>query len=273
MEGIDLSNSRAMPILGLGTWGLSGSAATILVREAFEIGYRHIDTAIAYGNEKEVGRAIEEFNRQELFITSKVPLEKLSFDDVLLSANQSLERLNTKYLDLYLIHWPNDSIDFRETTRAFKTLVDQGKVRSFGVSNFTIRDLEKALPVAGELGLPIVVNQVELHPYLYQKDLLAFCSRENIIVTAYSPLAQGRVAKDKRLQTIAQKHNKTPAQVALRWLIEQNIAAIPKSGSLKHLRENFDVFDFRLSKQEIEEVSSINREERLVNPGFFVGRR
>lgn len=272
MRKIHLGNDQEMPILGLGTWRLVGSAAEILIREALEVGYRHIDTAIAYGNEKEVGRAIEGFSRQELFITSKVPAEKLSFDDVLLAANQSLERLNTDYLDLFLIHWPNDDVDFAETARAFKTLIEQSKVKSFGVSNFTIGDLEKALPVAQEMKLPIVVNQVEFHPFLYQKDLLAFCSRENIVITAYSPLAQGKIVDEAILGTIAQKYGKTPAQVTLRWLVEQDIVVIPKSGSLKHLKENFDIFDFQLSEQEIKKINNLDQGKRLVNPGFFERR-
>lgn len=265
MDSITLNNQIKIPVLGLGTWRLSGSETIDVVRKALNLGYRHIDTAEMYGNETEIGVAIKEFDRDQLFITSKVWYDHFHYQEVISSCEGSIKKLGTEYLNLYLVHWPNPAIDMKETFRALKDLYSQGKVKAIGVSNFTIRHLKQALSICQSISLPITVNQVEFHPFLYQEALLNFCKENKIYLTAYRPIARGMVNDNVIIRKIAEKFKKTPTQITLKWLIQQEIIAIPKSSSEEHLRENFDIFDFELENSDIEAIKKVNQNKRLVN--------
>ncbi len=267
-DKIELANGTKIPIIGLGTWKLTGKNCVESVKKALALGYRHIDTAEIYGNEKEVGEGIKGFNRSELFITTKFWPEDWSHDSVMESAKESIAKLGSAFIDLYLVHWPKKNENIREIFTAFKKLQDGDLVRAIGVSNFTINHLKDTLPVAEELGLKIATNQVEFHPLLYQKELLEFCKENDIVVTAYSPIARGEVMKNSALKEIGEAHEKTAAQVSLKWLLQKGLVAIPKSGSEKHLEENINIFDFGLSKEEIKKIDAINENKRQVNPPF-----
>ena len=262
MEKFKLSSGDEIPAVGLGTWNLKGGKCRKVVKEAIKIGYRHIDTAEIYGNQRFIGQVVKD-KREEIFITSKVWIENLHYDDVLNACENSLKELKVEYIDLYLVHWPNRNVDIKETMLAMKKLLDDGLIRNIGVSNFTINHLKDAL----KIGVNIVANQVEFHPYLYQKELLNFCKKNNILVIAYSPLGRGNLLKDQKIAEVAEKHGKTPAQVCLRWLYEKGIASIPKASSPKRLKENIEIFDFKLGK-DMDKIDRLNRNFRFVNPDF-----
>ena len=250
-----LKDGNRIPALGLGTLELTGEKCIEVVKKSLQLGYKHIDTAEAYGNQKEIGKGIKNFDRKKLFITSKIWMENLHHDDVFKSCEKTLKELKTDYLDLYLIHWPNRNIPLEETFKALEELAKEGKIKSIGVSNFTINHLKDALKVAGML---ITVNQVEFHPYLYQKDLLEFCNQNKIVLTAYSPLGRGSLIKDEVIREISAKYKKTPAQVCLRWELERGVVVIPKASSESHLKENLGIFGWKLSNEDIERIDSIN---------------
>ncbi|MFW6198337.1 MAG: aldo/keto reductase [Acidobacteriota bacterium] len=257
---------RKIPSLGLGTWQLQGDECVEAVRDALEIGYRHIDTAQAYENEAEVGRGIRESGvpRDEVFLTSKVWWENLDRPECLATARQSNERLGGEWIDLMLIHWPNEELPLDEPLVALEHLQAEGIIRHYGVSNFTPSLLQRALDRA-----PILCNQVEYHPFLAQDELLEMAREHDLMLTAYSPVAQGKVTEDETLREIGRQHGKTPAQVALRWLLQQdNVAAIPRSSSAEHRRENFDVFDFELEDEEMECIAALDEGLRLIDPSF-----
>lgn len=256
----------SVPALGFGTWQLTGATCREAVADALAIGYRHLDTAEMYENEEQVGAGIADSGvpRDEIFLTSKVWWEHLGFDDAVAAAEASLRRLRTDHLDLLLIHWPNPDVGHEEPLRALATLQEQGKARHIGVSNFTPRMTAAARDMA-----PIECNQVEYHPFLSQDELLAICRKHGMMLTAYAPLAHGEVVEDATLTEIGERHGKSPTQVTLRWLIQQeSVAAIPSSSDPDHRRENFDVCDFRLSDEEMDEISSLDRGERLIDPEF-----
>jgi diketogulonate reductase-like aldo/keto reductase len=258
-------NGNSIPALGLGTWQLTGSKCENAVKIALELGYNHIDTAEAYGNQKEIGKAINGFGRKKLFITSKIWNDNLHFQGTINSCDKILKELGTDYLDLLLIHWPVKKIPFEETFRAFEELEKSGKAKSFGVSNFTIRHLEEALPKAK---ISIVNNQCEFHPYLFQKELLEYCNQHKIIFTAYSPLGRKEILDDKLIKEIAEKYSKTAAQVCLRWIFEKGIVVIPKASSEEHLKENMEIFGWELSKEDSQKIDSIQKNRRIINPFF-----
>ena len=246
-----------VPALGFGTWTLRGRKCADAVRMALDIGYRHIDTARMYGNEIEVGRAVGDsgVGRSDIFITTKIWPDDLAYADAKRCTDDSLRNLATDYIDLLLIHWPSKSIPLDETLRALAEIKEEGKARLIGVSNFNTALLREAVE---ECGADIACNQVEYHPFLSQNKVLAAVREYGMMLTAYMPLAKGRVAQHPTLIQIAESHGKTGAQVALRWLIQQGpIAAIPKSGSEAHCRENFDVFDFALTDVEMTEISAL----------------
>lgn len=257
-----------MPILGLGTWQLRGNQALESVKKALELGYTHIDTAEAYLNEEEIGQAIKDFPRDKIFITSKVFPEELDYFRVLGSCEQSLSRLATSYLDQYLIHWPNKNINYNEVFKAFKKLYSEGKIKSFGVSNFTVHHIEDALRITNKLRLSLSINQVEFHPFLFQKELLGYCNEKNIKIVAYSPIARGKVFDNIYLKEIGKKYNKSEGQITLRWLVQKGVIAIPKASSEKHLKENIDIFDFKLNEEDIKIIDNLNEYERLIDPLF-----
>ena len=267
MKSIKLSSNYAMPILGLGTWQLQGKSCADSVKTAIQLGYTHIDTADAYENHAEVGKGIKEskVQRSKLFITTKVWTTELYYRDVIKNTQRFLEELRTDYIDLLLIHWPNKEIPMEEPFKAFKELIEAKKVRSIGVSNFTISHIKEAKKVSK---IPITVNQVEYHPYLNQEDLLKYCKENKIIVTAYSPLARGRILEDSTLKEIAKTYNKTISQIVLRWLIQKGLIVIPKASSESHIKENLEIFDFELKKEDMNKINSLNKNKRFVNPRF-----
>jgi diketogulonate reductase-like aldo/keto reductase len=266
MHKITLPSGHKMPVLGLGTWQATGDEAKQAVKRAIELGYRAIDTAWIYQNQKEIGEALKEISipREELFITSKLWNDMHTYDDVIASCKETLQQLQLEYLDLFLIHWPVPSVPIEETMRALKTLVDEGLVKSVGVSNFSIKNLRDALAVSD---VKISMNQVEFHPGLYQKDLLEFCNKSNIAVTGYCPIAKGKNFDDPSLKSVAEKHNKTPAQVSLRWLIQHGIFVIPKSVSEEHLKENMET-DFELDAEDMDKIDSMPAMDRICDPPF-----
>ncbi len=257
---VELKSGESMPVLGFGTWNLSGKEATESVENALELGYRSIDTAEGYHNEEAVGKAIESADRDELFLTSKVLPSNLHYEDVLRSCEASLEKLGTSYLDLYLVHWPNPTISIRETISAFEKLHEQGKVKSIGVSNFNFYQLRIFRKVSG---LPVSVNQVEFHPLYYDEELLDYCRENGIRITASAPLARTKVLDEAKVHDLAEKYDRTPAQIVLRWEIEKGVATIPKSSTREHIRENAEVFDFELEPSEVKSLEELRRKERV----------
>lgn len=255
-----------VPSLGFGTWQLHGDECASAVADALRIGYRLVDTAQQYGNEAAVGAGIRAsgVDRDEVWVATKVWWENLSYEECLESAEASLARLGLVRIDLLLIHWPNEALSMDEPLSAMKKLRDAGTIRHIGVSNFPPSLLQKALDRAR-----LLTNQVEYHPFLAQDRLLEMAEENDLMLTAYSPLAQARVLADSTLQEIGRAHGKTPVQVALRWLLQQpRVAAIPKASSAEHRRENLKVFDFELSRHEMERISGLDRGVRLVDPEF-----
>ena len=258
MEYVSVQDEE-VPALGLGTWTLTDDECVRAVRSALDLGYRHIDTAQDYGNEREVGHAIatSAVPREECFVTTKLWPSNYHYHDVIESTRASLDRLGMEYVDLLLMHWPYFLVPTEETLGAMADLVDEGLVRNVGVSNFSRSQLEKARESSRE---PVLADQVQYHPYRDRSDLLEYCRQEGIMLTAYSPLVHGGVIGDDRLASIGDRYGKTAAQVALRWLIQQEmVAAIPKATSREHLATNIDVFDFSLTDEEMAEIADPSR--------------
>lgn len=258
----------SIPEIGLGTYRMYGRECEKTVRNALDIGYRLIDTAQMYKNEKEVGDALyaSSVAREEIFLTTKIWHTNLDYDDVIQSVEESLKLLRTAYVDLLLIHWPNDQYELQQTFEAMMMLKDQGKALQIGVSNFPAG---KMAHVLDELRIPVVADQVEFHPFLDQLDLLDLSYEHDFVVSAYCPLARGKVLENETLRRIGNEYNKTPAQISLRWLIEQeNVVAVPKSSNPEHLKENLDIYDFELSDEHFDEIDQLEKSVRIVNPNF-----
>lgn len=255
-----LPSGDEMPLLGAGTWNISGETVTDAVRTALDTGYTHVDTAEGYKNEAEVGAALAEYDREDVFLTSKVLPSNLHYESVLESCEASLDRLGTDYLDLYLIHWPNPTISLRETLAALERLHEEGKVRNVGVSNFSEYQLMFAQKVSD---VPIAVNQVEFHPWLNQRNLLEYCEDNDVVLTAAAPLARTEVLDDPVVQDVADAYEKTPAQVVLRWQIQQGVATIPKSSTPEHIRSNFEVSGWELDDEDMARIDDIDTEKRV----------
>lgn len=264
METVEANGAR-IPILGLGTWDLRGRTCVEMVSEALQLGYRHIDTATAYGNEEQVGEGLlaSGVKRADVHVTTKVWHDSLHAADFRRSAEASLQRLGLDHIDLLLIHWPNRSVPLKETIGALCKAKRDRLTRHIGVSNFTVELIGEAVKLADE---PLVMNQIELHPFLDQSKVIAACRRHGLAVTAYSPIARGKGAGDKLLEKIGAAHGKTWAQVCLRWLIQQKIIAIPRTSKPERLKENLDVFDFALSPQEMAAISALgSKKGRIVD--------
>lgn len=264
MDYITLNNGLKMPQLGFGVWQVSDEQATPAVKKALEVGYRSIDTAMIYGNEKGVGRAIKESNvpREELFITTKVWNADHGYENTLKAFDASLERLGLDYIDLYLIHWPTPKYDqYVNTYKAMEKIYKDGRSKAIGVCNFDIEHLERLL---NECEVVPVVNQVERHPYFQQRELQDFCEKHHIILEAYSPLMNGKdVLNDSVVKEIAKAHGKTAAQVILRWHLQTGVITIPKSVTPSRIEENFDVFDFELTAEDMEKMAALDRNLRI----------
>jgi len=262
------AHGAEMPALGFGTSQLSGNQAEI-VGTALAAGYRHLDTAWKYGSERAVGQALRASRvpRGEVFVTTKVSHEYLRADDFARSVDESLKNLELAYVDLLLVHWPNAAIPLAETMGALAMAKRQGFARHLGVANFNVALLDHAVALCPE---PLAVLQAEYHPYLDQSKLLDACRRHGLIFTAYCPLARGRLFKDQVLGDIAHRRGRTIAQVALRWLLQQQVAAIPRSSNPQRIAENIDVFDFALTDLEMKQIGTLKRADgRIANP---VGR-
>lgn len=266
MKTYKLNAGGDIPALGFGTWQITGEECTTAVSKALEIGYRHIDTAAAYGNHIDVGRAIKasSIKREEIFLTSKVFRGDLYQTAVMEIFKMSCEDLQTDYLDLFLAHWPNHGIPMKETLGALVELKQQGKIRAYGVSNYTAHHLQDAL----DLGFEIANNQVEFHPSLNQNELKAFCDEKNILMTAYSPIAQGQDLQIPQIKELAKKYGKTPSQIILNWLISKNMVAIPRSATPERIKENFESLDFEMSPQDYQIVEGLGSGNRIVDPEF-----
>lgn len=253
-----------IPALGLGTYLIKGHEAINTFEQAIDLGYRHIDTAQLYENEFEVGTAIQQspVDRSEIFLTTKVWPTRLSREDFLPSVEGSLRKLKTDYVDLLLIHWPNEDIPLRESIPELIKIKEQGKARAIGVSNFPINLLAKTIG----LGAEVICNQVEYHPYIDQSLLKGWMDHNSLLMTAYSPLAQGRVFRDEEIKAIAQRVDKSVAQVILRWMMQQeNVLAIPKSSNIDRLKANLEIFDFSLSETEMSLLNNMaNPSQRFV---------
>jgi diketogulonate reductase-like aldo/keto reductase len=260
-DTIELANGVRMPRLGLGTYKSDeGGDVERAVQAALELGYRAIDTASFYGNEQGIGAALAASGvpRAEVFLTTKVWNEEQGYDTTLTACEQSLSRLGTDYLDLYLVHWPLEQTP--ETWRAMERLLDEGSVRAIGVCNHFIRHLDRLLQTATIVPM---VDQYEFHPYLQQPDVLAYCREHDIVVEAWAPIMKGHVSEVPRLIEIGHRHGKSPAQVAIRWTLQQDLVTIPKSVHATRIAENADVFDFELTAEEMDEIRALDRDERF----------
>lgn len=263
---VTLNNGIQMPWFGLGVYlAKEGQEVVDAVKSAIRTGYRSIDTAAAYRNEKGVGQAVREalqendMRREDLFITSKVWNSHQGYETALASFHESLERLQLDYLDLFLIHWPVKE-KYKDTWRALEKVYSEGKVRAIGVSNFQVHHLEDLLI---EAKVVPAVNQIELHPYLTQKELRTYCQSKGIQVEAWSPLGQGNLLTHDTIKTIAGKYGKSAAQVILRWDLQSQIITIPKSVHEARIVENADIFDFSLSAEDVEAIDGLNRNQRF----------
>ncbi len=257
---VKLNNGVKMPLFGFGTWALNGRRGYQAILWALEAGYRLLDTAEGYGNEKRVGLAIKDSGipREEIFITTKVFHASQGFENTLKAFEESLGRLNVSYIDLYLIHVPLTNLRF-ETWKAFEKLLNEGKTRAIGVSNYTIRHLTEHLD---HFSIIPAINQVEFSPFLYQKDLLYFCKSHNIILGGYSPLTKGDKLNSQTLIDIGKKYMKSSAQILIRWGLQHDVIQIPRSGNKDHIIENANVFDFQINDDDMLTLDSLNEDFR-----------
>jgi methylglyoxal/glyoxal reductase len=257
---VTLNNNVRMPYLGLGVYKAEDGHEVInSITNALKVGYRHVDTASLYGNEKGVGTAVREsgLRREEVFVTSKLWNSDHGYDSTLKAFDLSLKKLGFDYLDLYLIHWPKDKS--KETWKAFEFLYKQGVVKAIGVSNFLKYQLEGLLQSAEIIPM---VNQMEFHPYLVQQDLIDFCHRHKIQYEAWGPLMQGRILSDKTLTQLAQKYHKDVAQLVLRWNLQKDVVTIPKSTNPERILSNSQIFDFEISEEDMNKIDNLDNSIR-----------
>jgi 2,5-diketo-D-gluconate reductase B len=247
-----------IPLVGLGTWELSGRNCSRVVEQALRLGYRHIDTAEIYDNERDVGEGIRAcgIDRREVFVTTKIWPAHFAPPELERATKECLVRLRLSEVDLLLLHWPNPRIPLSETLGALSKVKAQGFARNIGVSNFTVALIEEALGLAAE---PLVCNQIEMHPFLDQSKVTAACRARGMAVIAYSPIARGTAKNDAALARIGRAHRKTAAQVSLRYLIQQGVAVIPRTSKVERLQENLALFDFALSDAELAEIRALAR--------------
>ncbi|MDX5482304.1 MAG: aldo/keto reductase [Hymenobacteraceae bacterium] len=257
-----------IPGLGFGTFQLHGDTAYKMVRAALAAGYRHIDTAQNYNNESEVGRAIQDSGvpRSEIFLTTKVWFENLPQEKFMPSVEESLRKLQVEQVDLLLIHWPNPEVPVEEYIGELMKAQEKGYTKHIGVSNHTTKLLDSVLAT----GADIITNQVEYHPLLNQDKLHSYMRGHGISLTAYSPIAQGKVMGNETLKTIADRYGKNEVQVTLRWMMQQDqVLAIPRSSKEEHMKSNFNIFDFELTQEEMQQIDQLKQHNtRVVNPPF-----
>ena len=258
-----LNNGIIIPPIGFGTWKLKNNDETIdIIVEAIKSGYHHIDTAFAYGNEETIGKGIKKANtkREELFITGKLWNDDRGYENIINACKRTIKNLNCEYLDLYLIHWPaskavhTDWIEINnETWKAFEYLYEQGLVKAIGVCNFKINQLEELIKVAK---IKPMVNQIEFHIGAYNKDILEYCNKNDILVEAWSPLGSGKLFKVNELKDMALKYNVSVAQLCIRWCIQNNTLPLPKSKNIERIKNNLDVFDFEITKDDMDYLNN-----------------
>ena len=260
-----------IPLLGLGTWELRARSCVRTVEQALRLGYRHIDTAEIYDNEREVGEGLHAsgINRGDVFVTTKVWPEHFAPRELERAARESLLRLRLREVDLLLLHWPNSRIPLADTLGALCKAKRDGLTRHIGVSNFTVALIEQAVQLTTE---PLVCDQIEYHPFLDQSKVVASCRKHDMAVVAYSPIARGKVRGDRVLARIGAAHNKTAAQVSLRFLVQQNIVVIPRTSKAERLSENAAIFDFKLSRQEMTEIATLARRDGRIVDWSYSGR-
>jgi diketogulonate reductase-like aldo/keto reductase len=261
------AHGARIPLIGLGTWNLRGSSCVRMVEQALLLGYRHVDTAEMYDNEREVGEGLRASGlaRGEVFITTKIWPSHFAPRELERAAKESLTRLQLAEVDLLLLHWPNPQIPLRETLGALSQVKRMGLARHIGVSNFTVALIDEAA-LAEE---PLVCNQVEVHPFIDQSKVIAACRRQGMATVAYSPVAHGGVKSDKLLARIAKAHGKSAAQVSLRFLVQRGIVVIPRTSRVERLSENLAIFDFVLSEAEMAEIAGLARHDvRIVDYAY-----
>ncbi len=255
--------------IGFGTWQNTLPKECVeSVKNALDIGYRHIDTAQEYGNEEFVGEGISrsKIDRDNVVLATKVWIENLSYDDVLKSTRESIDKLNTDYIDILYIHWPAGEYNPQDTLKAFDKLYKDNIIKNIGLSNFTIDLIKEAEEI---LNSPIYANQIEMHPLLHQQEMLDYLQKKNIYLVAYSPLARGRVFDISELNKISDKHNVSEAQVSLAWLMnKENVIPIPKATSKSHIKDNYEALKLKLDSEDIRLINSIEREKRFVDIDF-----
>lgn len=257
-----LNNGVEIPVIGLGVYEVdAGETVYNAVRSALKLGYRHIDTASFYNNEEGVGRAIADSGipREDIFVTTKVWNDEQGYEETLAAFDRSLERLNMDYVDLYLVHWPIAG-KYKDTYRALEKIYADKRVRAIGVSNFHVDHLEDLMKGAT---IPPVVNQIELHPQLTRMDIRDYCKKHDIAIQAWAPIGKASYLDDPVLQELAKKHNKTAAQIIIRWDYQNDIITIPKSVHASRQEENADIFDFELSQEDIEKINNLNQNKHL----------
>ena len=259
-----------LPRIGMGTFRLRGDDARDAVKSALSLGYRHIDTAQMYNNEAEVGDGITSSGipRREIFLTTKIWHDRLRADDLIHSLHDSLARLKTDHVNLALIHWPSpgDEVPMDEYLGALRDAQREGLTEHIGLSNFTCAQMERAKAILGDA--PILTNQVEVHPFLANRQVVAHAQRLGMTVTGYMPLAVGKVMDDPTLQRIALEHNATPAQIAIAWSVARGVVPIPSSTRPSHQKANLEALNLTLSEEDIRAIDALDRGERLANPGF-----
>jgi len=255
---VELQSGDELPAVGVGTWDIGGDTVRESVRAGLDAGYGHVDTAEGYMNEAEIGEVLADYDRDDVWLTSKVLPKNLNYDSVIQSCEASLEKLGTDYLDLYLIHWPNPAISLRETMDAMATLHEAGKVKNVGVSNFSAYQLSCAQHVSD---VPIAVNQIEFHPYLQRSDLVDYCRETDTVLEAAAPLARTEVFGDETVQDLAEKYDRPPAQVVLKWAVEQDVVPLPKSSSPDHVEGNLDLFDWEMDDADLARLDDLDRDE------------
>jgi 2,5-diketo-D-gluconate reductase A len=263
---LTLNDGGAIPQVGLGVWQTPNDSAVDVVRTALDAGYRHIDTAAAYRNEKGVGEGLRAsgLDRAEVFVTTKLWNDNQGYDETLIAAEKSLGRLGLDYLDLYLIHWPAPRKDrYVETWKAFVRLKEEGRVKSIGVSNFGPEHLDR---IIGETGAAPVINQVELHPRFQQRALREANAKRGVLTQSWSPLGQGQLLSDPVIAGVAAKHGKTPAQVIVRWHVDSGLVVIPKSVTPQRIVQNFGVFDFQLDDEDKAAIAALDAADGRIGP-------
>ena len=262
------ANGAKIQAIGLGTWELRGRACARMVEQALKLGYRHIDTAQVYENEREVGEGLRMSGdrRDDVFVTTKGWTTHFAPNDLVRSTKESLAKLRLSEIDLLLLHWPNPQVPLSETLGALARVKQLGLARHIGVSNFTVALIEEAVAACPE---PLVCDQVEYHPYLDQTKVSEACARHGMAVVAYSPVAKGRIKNDQALKRIGERYRKTSAQICLRWLVQQNVAAIPRTSKLERLSENIEIFDFELSDADMREISEMGSANRRLTDFAF----